>query len=70
MFDMDKMVWILRRNTRSNIVIHRDMAIDPDTGSFGVKERIYDKPFVDEAGYLVGVQRSGVKMWKDFELPK
>lgn len=70
MSNIDKMVWILRRNIRGNIIIHRETAIDPDTGSFGVKEKVYDKPFVDEAGYLIGVQRSGIKMWKDFKLPE
>lgn len=58
------------RNKRGNKIIHRDISIDPDTGSYGVKERIYDKPFVDNEGYLIGVQRSGVKMWSDFELPQ
>lgn len=46
------------------------MSIDPDTGSYGVKETIYDKPFSYEAGYLMGVRRSGIKMWSDFKLPE
>lgn len=54
---------------RGNKIIHRDIAIDPDTGSYGIKEKVYDKAFTDDEGYLVGVQRSGVKMWKDFNLP-
>ena len=51
-------------------MIYINKSIDPDTGTYWEKEKTYDKPFVDEAGYLIGVKRSGVKMWTDFKLPE